>query len=213
MQFKLLGGSLSWERFLEKPDGDYVAYEVETVYFMYEKSHGNALYYEFTKEKMKTILDVLKESTSVHVEFNCAFPKHGALIRSVLESIGRLETIRYSEYKGWRLTSDFLDFLLRTSWLPNFTTLSLNIRSDGNLSFQEVCSHIADRCLGSGQSERYALEVPVWIKNFLESLLEERNLKKIGSDERWETWEGLNADRQPLCFYTAKPCGHFLLFH
>ncbi|KAK0421058.1 hypothetical protein QR680_015042 [Steinernema hermaphroditum] len=161
--------SVSWKEFTKMLSGDDNPYEFDTIYFQHldSPSEENEYWHELSPEKFEAIRVVLKESRGVHVEFNCAFPKHQQLIRTVLNSIHKLHIIRYNEYyydTGYDVTSrelmlnrKFLDLLLKATWMPNFTTLSLKPRTNGNLSFEEAFNQLLDSCVTSGQLQRYQI--------------------------------------------------------
>ncbi|KAK0407747.1 hypothetical protein QR680_003567 [Steinernema hermaphroditum] len=168
VQFRLTGG-VSWENFTKAPSPDDTSYEFDTIYFRHlgRPNNEKKYWHELSPEKFGAIRAVLKESRGVHVEFNCAFPKHQELISTVLNSIRKLHIIRYNEFyydlgcaltsKELMLTHKFLDLLLKATWMPNFTTLSLEPRANGNLSFEEAFNQLLDSCVTSGQLERYQL--------------------------------------------------------
>ncbi|KAK0421047.1 hypothetical protein QR680_015040 [Steinernema hermaphroditum] len=161
--------SVSWKEFTKMLSGDDNPYEFDTIYFEHldSPSEENEYWHELSPEKFEAIRAVLKESRGVHVELNCAFPKHQQLIRTVFNSIHKLHIIRYIEYyydtgydvtsKEFMLTHTFLDFLLKVTWMPSFRTLCLKPNTNGNLSYEEAFNQLLDSCLASGQLKRYEM--------------------------------------------------------
>ncbi|KAK0421055.1 hypothetical protein QR680_015042 [Steinernema hermaphroditum] len=170
------GLSVTWKKFTKtSPRGIYVngdirkPYEFDTIYFRQLgcPSRENKYWHQLCSEKFAAIRAVLKESRGVHVEFNCAFPKHHDLISTVLNSIRKLHIIRYDEHyydtgraitsKELMLNRKFLDVLLQATWMPNFTTLCLEPNTNGNLSYEEAFNQLLYSCVTSGQLKRYKI--------------------------------------------------------
>ncbi|KAK0421042.1 hypothetical protein QR680_015037 [Steinernema hermaphroditum] len=87
------GLSVTWKKFTKtSPRGIYVngdihkPYEFDTIYFRQLgcPSRENKYWHELSPEKFEAIRAVLRESRGVHVEFNCAFPKHHELISTIM---------------------------------------------------------------------------------------------------------------------------------